>query len=125
MKIKYGTTRATLLIGRFAIKFAYGLQWTHFLQGLINNVDERMWFRQTKHIKLCPNYYCLFGGFILICARVTVLSDLSENDPYIENFYYDEFCEGDETVGTWENLFEEKLDTFGIYKGRIVAVDYH
>lgn len=125
MRVYYGTTRVTFLIGAYAIKVAYSPIYVNFLFGLIANLQERMWYKQTRHVKLCPNYVCLFWGLILISARAKTLSSLYNSGVEVD-FDFDAWATNEDGgINFGGGLVENKLDSFGYYQNRIVAVDYH
>ena len=63
-----GTTRMVYLIGKYAIKVPRINRWKSFLRGLLANMDERLWYKNSPKEwkeKMCPSLFCL-GGLILI-----------------------------------------------------------
>lgn len=122
MEIKRGTTRITFLVKDYAIKVPNYRNWRSFLCGILGNLQERE-FGRCKFSKLAPVLWVSWGGFILVMPRVSVkrgqagrrclrrwLINLSTLD-YNERMMY-------------HNIVEQKTDSVGYYKGRVVAVDY-
>jgi hypothetical protein len=110
--IFFGSTRIVFCIGPFAIKIPKPRNWKIFLRGLLANMDEIMWYRNSPadlKLKMCPPIFCL-GGWILISkrARCLVLSEWYSINP--EEFY--------------PIPVDFKIENFGVYNGRIVLVDY-
>ncbi len=122
MVIKRGTTRVTFLVGKYAIKTPNYRNWRLFLKGILANIQEHE-FGRCGFSKLAPVLWISWGGFIVIMPRVEVKSgsagkrclrrwliNLSTLD-YGERMMY-------------HNIVEQKVDSVGYYKGKIVAVDY-
>ncbi len=111
--IKHGTTRIVFLIGPYAVKVPNVFRWKCLLRGLLGNMDERLWFKNSPagwKSKMAPSYLCLFGGFVLIAGRAEPidLEDYQELD-----------------IQSFQPLpMDKKLMNFGRYDGRIVLVDY-
>lgn len=114
MKICYGTTRTTVLIGEFAFKAPALTTWKLFLLGLLGNTQEKQ-FSSLKWDCLCPVTFSIIGGFLLVMPRVQPLTREE-----FESFDFDSWAEDNQTFA----LVENKLDSFGWYNGRLVAVDY-
>lgn len=119
--IKYGCTRIVFLIGGYAIKFPQiKYEWKHFLLGLLANMQE-IGFSKMDDKRMCPVLFYIPGGWMVVMPRCKNLSreefmkldtrifyPLNENSP---NEYF--------------NVpVENKEDSFGWYKGKIVAIDY-
>lgn len=111
MKILHGTTRITFLIGRWAIKVPMYTIWKHFLIGLLGNMQERDFCKMDPE-RMMPVKFCCPGGFFLIMPR----ADPLPREVFF-NLDYDEYVKACIPV-------ENKLDSFGMYQGRIVAIDY-
>jgi hypothetical protein len=121
MKIKYGTTRTVLLVGKYAIKLplAIPLLWRHFLLGLIGNMTERDTWKwntgKSYHPRseyLCPVIWASWGGWLLIMKRAKPLPDTFELENYIplmEKLQID----GDDNISN-----------YGMLDGRLVKTDY-
>jgi hypothetical protein len=115
MRIKRGDTRVVLLIGSFAFKFPRYTTQRFFLQGCIDNISERVFYKTSerygialKH-KLSVSLFCSWFGFIQIQKRCLPLNRELQN---IEKEYF-------KGVTT-----DQKSDNFGIYNGVIVCLDY-
>lgn len=118
MKVdRKGITRIVFVFNRFVIKipnFIY--QHNHFLHGCLANWNERrytkMWNSCNIDFKnrIAPSIFCTWFGLIQIQKKCLPLErDLTEE----EKMYFKPLC------GT-----DIKKDNFGVYKGRIVCVDY-
>lgn len=102
-----GITRIVLLTKNYAIKLPrWNYGWMKFIEGIYSNLSEQQCWKATQSEHLCPVLYC-FGGFLSIMPRV-------------------EICETEEEIKTIPNEEGEdrKPDNYGIYKGKVVCVDY-
>ncbi len=62
MKIKHGTTRSVILLGKYAFKIPIlNRSLKHFVKGWIGNIDERNTWNEFPNDKLCPVYFSVFG----------------------------------------------------------------
>lgn len=115
MTKRYGTHRTVYLIGKYAIKRPVFVEWRLFLYGLLANMQEARFWRETKWPELCPVVFAVRGGFLTVMRRAEPLGrvDFFHFDPEIWRE------RKDYTVPV-----ESKLDSFGVLDGRIVAVDY-
>jgi hypothetical protein len=102
-----------LLTKSLAIKIARPTGWTHFLHGLLSNLQERT-FAKTGWPELCPVLFADPLGLIVIMPRAVPLTSWDEL-PYVEGFVHKE---------DYSLPVEIKLDSFGWLKGKIVAIDY-
>lgn len=113
-----GVTRFVILTRRYAIKvprfWHYGeFRWEMFLAGLLGNMQERM-FAKTGWPELCPVYFALPGGWLLVMPRVEMLTEeLTEEQ-------YEAFTDRQD----YHVPAEHKADSFGYLNGRLVAIDY-
>lgn len=116
MKIEFcvGATRWVILIGKYAIKIPRMDSWRQFLYGLLANMQERV-FSKTKWPELCPVLFSVPGGWLVIMPRCTSLSVQDFRKFDIKSFTRKE---------TRIIPVEGKIDSFGWFDGRIVAVDY-
>lgn len=115
-----GVTRIVILIGRWAIKLPrFGHGWRLGLRGLLCNMQERQ-FAATGWPELCPVVWAAPGGFLLIMRRARELTreEWFAFNPKTFHDYY----ENGELVRSIP--VEEKMDSFGMLDGRIVAIDY-
>lgn len=110
--MKKGTTRIVFLIGNFVIKMPRFNSWKIFLRGILANIDENMWYKNSPlewKLKMCPTLFTL-AGFLLIAKRA---KEITEED--YKNINIDYFkpipC-------------DFKKQNFGIYNERIVLIDY-
>lgn len=113
MKIKRGTTREVLLIGKYAVKFASVRSYRLFLRGILGNMQERMFSKNLNVVGMCP---VLFSGPLLLF----IIMPRCENPGLTRN-------EAEEIAKKMRDTgipVESKPCSFGIYKGKIVAVDY-
>lgn len=110
--MRYGTTRVVLLIGSFAIKFPRPSNIRRFAMGILANMDERLWFRESPadwKLNMAPALYC-FWGFVLIAKRARSITQKQY-----------------ETINDADYIplpYDKKIDNFGLYEERIVLVDY-
>jgi len=112
MKVLGGATRKVILTRRLAFKVPNMMSWKSFLLGLVSNIKEKE-FSGYSH-RLCPIKFSIPSGFLVVMPRCLPLNQ-EEWEIY---FDFDEFCR---EAGVW---VEPKIDSFGRYQGRIVAVDY-
>jgi hypothetical protein len=115
MKLKYGTTRTVILTKNYAIKIPTFVTYKLFLNGLLGNMQEHLFWKHLKSYKLCPILFYIIGGFLLVMPRA---KELTREEFF--NLDFEEFMDEDK----WLVPVENKLDSFGWYKGKIVAVDY-
>mgnify|MGYP001557967698 CR=1 FL=1 len=113
--IGQGATRTVLLTNRYAIKIPRLVEWRLFLHGLLANMQERQFWHHWGHEKLCPVLCSIPGGWLLVMPRAAALSREEFAVLNVETF---------RDAGTGIIPVEDKQDSFGWYKGRIVAVDY-
>lgn len=123
-KIKHGSTRTTILIGKFAIKIPsfVGKEFRLFLLGLVGNIDEH--WRSHCHFNnaVNPVIFHIPGGWLNVYRRAEPLTEIQ----WI-SFDYHYHCNYtcrlvDRFVHM--NFIENKYDSFGIVDDKIVAVDY-
>ena len=120
IKRAYGTHRITYLIGDYAVKRPVLRPWRLFLCGLLANLQERT-FSAAGWPELCPVIISVPGGWLNVMRRAEPLT----RDQFFA-LNYSEWIKGgsDLPKGEWVIPVENKLDSFGILDGRIVAVDY-
>jgi hypothetical protein len=114
LDVCYGSTRTVLLIGKYAVKIPAMVSWKHFLNGLLGNIQESE-FNTLNHPKLCPVLFALPLGFLIVMPRCENVSR--------EVFYSLDF----KRFVKERNLLlpvEDKLSSFGMLNGKVVAVDY-
>lgn len=110
MRFDFGITRTVLLFGGYAVKVPqhrYG--WRKFLQGLLANDQEAMWWRETRDERLCPVLWSLPLGLMLVQRRVERNARAEELPPRVD----------------LDGLpLDYKPDNFGWLDGRLVLFDY-
>ncbi|MFA7287414.1 MAG: hypothetical protein WC055_00895 [Melioribacteraceae bacterium] len=114
-RIAYGTTRVVFLIGKYAFKIpSIMYEFRLFLLGLLANMQE-VQFSKINQPELCPVLFYIPFGFLVVMPRCEPLTREEFFEMDAENWLLRE----DYTIPA-----EPKLDSFGKYKGKIVAVDY-
>lgn len=112
VQIKKGATRVVFIFNRFVIKFPRLCKYRNFLQGLLANEQENYWYNNSPEdikIKLCPVLFHFPFSFFIIMPTCNLYSELTFEE------YTSEF----------NNIpVEFKKDSFGMYKGKVVAIDY-
>jgi hypothetical protein len=112
--IKRGTTRITILLGKWAFKVPImNRSLKHFVKGWLGNVDERDIWREEGNDMLCPVTWSLFG-LINVMPRATPITG-KFNKQEILNKFKDAGASIDVCSG-WKN--------FGIVRGELVMLDY-
>ena len=94
------------------IKFPSLESWYYFLFGLIHNLDEKKWakFNHLYNNIFCPIFFTAPLGLFSIMPYCNQISDVDFQQLLLD----------------YESLpIEKKQDSFGYYKNKIVAVDYH
>lgn len=111
-----GATRWVFIVGRYAVKIPSLHNWRCFLNGLLGNMQETQ-FSKTGHEKLCPVLFSIWGGWLVIMPFCPKLID-AHYSVISRNFssWID--------VGEMVLPVENKYNSFGYYKGMVVAVDY-
>lgn len=116
MTLKKGSTRWVILIGKLALKIPSLYSWRNFLWGLLANMQEVEFSRVSiMKDKLCPIRFHLPLGFFVVMPRARVLyhGEISKED-------LKSFCD----LKTCVIPAELKYNSFGYYKGNLVAIDY-
>ena len=109
-----GTNRIVFLIWKYAIKIP-NIKNGHllFLYGCYSNYSERNFCKKFKCVpefynKVSPSLFCSWFGLIEIQCRCTPINYISEMD-----------------LNRLSNVNgESKPNNYGIFKGKIVCVDY-
>ena len=115
IELKYGTTRIVLLLGKYAIKFPAVNSWQNFLLGMVSNINES---RLSKVVQLpgfprfCPVLFSFPGGLFNVMPRTKPIDRES-------------FFNMDMSWCMENGPIENKLDSFGMLGGEVVAVDYN
>lgn len=113
-----GVTRLVILTRRSAIKIPrfwwYGhFRWESFLWGLQGNMQERDFSGQPG---LCPVRWSIPGGWLLVMRRAEpIVRELTDAE-------YEAFADREDC--SYHALVENKIDSFGILDGELVAIDY-
>lgn len=122
LTVHWGTTRLVVVCGGIAVKFPRGSE------GVDSNLREgRRWQRHREHSTrgqhLCPVLWCDPNGAVLIMpAAEPVAVDRkphNEIERLYKNGWWDYGGPSDEGDPT-----EYKSQDWGIFEGRLVAVDY-
>lgn len=115
MKAKSGCTRYVILTKRYAIKIPqFKYTWQLFLKGLLANMQEIL-FSKMKDERMCPVLFYVPGGWLLIMPRC---KEIEENK--FDKIDLSKFWSNEKFVVPVEN----KIDSFGILDGKVVAIDY-
>lgn len=115
MKVKRGTTRITIIIGKLAFKIPIlNRSLKHFAKGWLGNIDERNTWATNKNKKLCPIYFSILG-LINVMPAIIPITDSKFDKQWALNQFKDLGIHVDVCSG-WKN--------FGYYKERIVIIDY-
>ena len=115
---KYGTTRVVYFIGKYAIKIPVIKPWRHFLRGLLANISEAQFSSVEDFTGLCPVIFSLPGGFLNVMRKAEPLP----RETFEVESFYDEYLSSNNLPKG--GMVEDKLDSFGILDGSVVAVDY-
>lgn len=115
--LRNGATRWVILTERYAIKIPSLEDYKCFLNGLLANMQECLWWK-ADYCKdcLCPILFSLPGGFLVVMPRCRVLQE----DDEVPMGDLDAFCEREDFIIP----AERKCDSFGWHKGNLVAIDY-
>lgn len=107
-----GFNRTVVLTRRYALKFPTLRSWRDFLFGLLNNQTEARVGRSGKP-GVCPVLWSIPGGWLVVMPRLAILSP-------------EEFVAFDAKAFVERHglSVEPKPDSFGRYRGQVVAVDY-
>jgi hypothetical protein len=110
-----GTTRAVLIVGSIAIKFAL-----HERGARCNWFEADLYGRTTPKRKkmLCPVIWCSENSAVLVLRSVTPLRD-DERD-----YLWDNFPDWSDPPDMEESPLEPGTANWGWFDGRLVAVDY-
>lgn len=115
MEIYFGTTRCTILIGKFAIKIPRLCSHLNFLKGCLGNWKERDFCKQFKCLPefynlVVPSIFCSWFGLVQVQYRCDKLKLTDKVD--LSKFKTKSIC----SDLTYHN--------FGYYKGELVCLDY-
>lgn len=107
---KRGITREVIILGNLIFKLPSIRSYRLFLTGLLCNLQERLWWNQTKDSRLCPVLFSDCFGLLVIMPKVVT---------YSENF------SGKINYNNFNGLpLEQKPTNFGIYNNKYVLIDY-
>jgi len=111
-----GSSMWAIVAGKFAFKIPSLYNWKRFLNGLISNMQE-VEFNKVEEMreKLCPILFYIPFGFLVVMPMVRIL----EYDELTQAQLQD-FCINNNYIIPAEH----KCDSFGYFKGKLVAVDY-
>ena len=112
--VRRGCMRIVFLVGPYAIKIPTNDTWRLFLRGLLGNMQE-VTFSLCGWEELCPVVFSVRGGWLIVMPRCRPLTRDEWFSLDFKNFREKE----DRCIPV-----EEKMDSFGVLDGRIVAVDY-
>lgn len=112
--IKYGSTRTVFLMGSYAFKVPAVTEWRLLLLGLLANMQEAC-FSRTGWPELCPVVLSIPGGWLVVMRRAQPLSMDAFERMDVEQW---------KDRGDYIVPVENKLDSFGVLDGNVVAVDY-
>ena len=112
----FGTTRVTLIVcNKYVFKVPTITSYKLFLLGILGNLQEKQFSNLSR--KLCPVYFSFPFGLLNIMPYAKPLTREQYFNLDYQNFVYD-------SESNCQLPVEYKLDSFGIYSNRIVAVDY-
>lgn len=122
MQIKHGCSRTCLLVSRYAIKIPSFHSWKHFLRGLLNNINERNYWKWSlkdqfaKSDILCPITFSIPGGWLLVMKRCEDINLADFKEALVLKLLFNEL----KAAG----ISDLKRDNCGYLDGRIVCFDY-
>lgn len=120
--IRRGSSRTVLLTKRYAFKFPTFTSWKLFLYGLLANMQEKT-FSGMQIPELAPVLFALPGGFLVVMPRVDVKSfEADDRFVYLDMFKAARAKSEHRDILT--NIVEQKVDSVGMWNGKVVAVDY-
>ena len=111
-----GSTRYVFFIWHYAFKIPSLYSWKNFLLGILANLQE-IKFSKCKDYKdkLCPIYFYIVGGLLIVMPKVRTLSENEIDSEILSNFIDD---------GIIHLPVENKDSSFGYLNGKLVAIDY-
>lgn len=111
-----GSNRWVFVVGRFVFKIPSLYAYKNFLWGLLANMQE-MEFCRIDEIKnrLCPVIFYIPLGLLVVMPKVRVLKEEELTKEELKNF-----C----TLTKTYIPAELKHNSFGYFKGNLVAIDY-
>ena len=119
MKLKRGATRCVFVFKRWVIKIPRLRSWRNFLQGLLANQQETLFWRDLgiyQYLgRFCPVLFSIWGGFMVIMPYARPLTNREWH-----KLDYKEFINQPD----FQIPVEDKYSSFGVYEERVVAIDY-
>jgi hypothetical protein len=109
---KRGATREVFLMGKLAIKIPSFRSYKLFLRGLLCNLQERFWWKETHDKRLCPVLFSDWFGLLVVMPRVTILWDFTDKQAEVVWEYFEGLPR------------ESKPNNFGFHNGDYLLVDY-
>lgn len=126
-KVCPGRTRWVFLIGCYAFKFPSFKSWYWFLRGLMDNMFEAG-VKDIKVDALAPIVFSVRGGWLNVMVRVEGFTQYDDKHPALLKYLYalaDAHEKDDKAAFNTLEVIEAGVpENFGIYQGRVVALDY-
>lgn len=113
-----GSTRWVILGRRRVYKIPSLYSWSHFLTGLLANLQEVTWTKINDDVissKLCPVTFSLPLGLLVVMERLEEVTDIDITGELLG------FMVETSYVGV---PVEPKHNSFGKKDGKMVAIDY-
>lgn len=108
--LRTGHYRIVFLCARWAVKLPNFFMLEFFLKGWLCNIQEQRLWANARDASLCPVLHSCLGCFFIVMPKCDPLTS-----PAFDAL----------DLARWKLLpVEEKMDSFGYWQGRIVAVDY-
>ena len=114
---RFGSTRTTILIGKYAIKIPSFVEYRLFLYGLLGNLQEKEFWDGLPDSRdhMCPVLFSFPGGFFNIMARAEPVT-MEQFLIYADDWYQE--------AKAYSIPVECKMDSWGYVDGKLVAIDY-
>lgn len=131
IKRKFGSTRVVYLTKNYAFKFPILKPWTHFLQGLLGNMEEAFLYKNKNTLNygelLCPVIFNIPGGFLTVMKRVDSFTDkeyFEKADEIKKITNTKVFITHDGREILHNSIGELKPSSWGLYKNKLTVIDY-
>lgn len=114
-----GTTRCVYLVGKYAFKIPSIQSWEQFLQGMLANLQENCWWKETHHKNLARVHYCDRLGLCLVMEKADYVMCSNPNvdtQKSIAEFFYE--CED---AGL---PVDPRSSNIGVFNGQYKFIDY-